>query len=153
MTDNANIEKRKHPRRLTGLLPGRFVTADHKRDVRMMPLDVSHDGIGCLISEQFAVGAEFLLMIGKEEIKLVVMWATPDMSRQNMFRYGLELRTPNVNLEELFEKTGCLREGGAPPSLTPQSLAAEPVKQVKLYGLKSRKPAKPYRKPTRTRYF
>jgi hypothetical protein len=153
MTEQNVIEKRKSPRRLTGLLPGRFVTASDRRDIRMVPLDVSKAGMGCLIGEKFPAGAEFLLLVGDREVRLSVLWVQPDLSKQQLFRYGLENRTPEVDLEQLFETTGCLKESTAPLSLTPQSLSANPTPGVKLYGSKTKKPQKVYRKATRTRYF
>jgi hypothetical protein len=94
-------------KRLTGLMPGRFVV--NSKDAEVKPLDVSEHGMGIICSVQFAVGAKASLMIGNRQIPLEVIRGEQDFGKHDLWRYGLVCTDQQVNLEIEFSKAGCLK--------------------------------------------
>ncbi|MBM4252768.1 MAG: PilZ domain-containing protein [Deltaproteobacteria bacterium] len=99
-------------RQLSGVLPGSLIRTDGKGAVSCRPVDVSAHGLGIVIIGEkkiLPVGLELHLVVSDGEIALTVAWSTPDFGKQDSVRYGLAVTDPAVNLEQVFEKYGCLK--------------------------------------------
>lgn len=96
-------------KRLTGLLPGRLLLTASKVDVNGRPVDVSPSGLGIVVSKELEAGTEISLILREQTIRLQVAWGQRDFGKQDMFRYGLVTLDPEINLEEIFVSSGCLR--------------------------------------------
>jgi len=94
-------------RKLNGLLPGKVFLGN--QEIRIKPVDVSKDGIGIVTDLQLREGSIVRLQYGSEELELEVMWSKKDFGKRDLFRYGLMLRSSILDLEVLFESTGCLK--------------------------------------------
>jgi hypothetical protein len=94
-------------KRLTGLMPGRFVV--DQKDVDAKPLDVSAHGLGIVCDTQIAVGSKAILHIGERQIPLEVLWSEQDFGKHDMWRYGLVCSDQKINIESEFRKAGCLK--------------------------------------------
>lgn len=103
-------EKRLSQRKkLTGLLPGRLSLLGNKALISCRPVDISRHGLGILTSERITVGTKLILKLPDQEIQLEVQWGQPDFGKKDLFRYGLVTNDQGFNLEDLFEKAGCLK--------------------------------------------
>lgn len=104
-------ERRTNERKtLTGLMPGRFFLPSTDRTLSARPIDVSHHGLGIIMSEKVEEGTEVALAVEKRQvIKLRVVWSKEDFGKRDLYRYGLECIDAKINLEEVFFATGCLK--------------------------------------------
>ncbi len=103
-------EKRLSQRKkLTGLLPGRLSLIGSKSFISCRPVDISRHGLGILTSERITVGTKLILKLPDQEIHLEVQWGQPDFGKKDLFRYGLVTHEQGHDLEDLFEKAGCLK--------------------------------------------
>lgn len=104
------LERRQSRRKsLTGLLPGRLSIVDTDESLNCKPIDVSKDGIGILTSEILQIGTKLLLKTHSHAIILEVRWAQPDFGKHGLYRYGIIHHDPNIDLEDIFLKTKCIR--------------------------------------------
>lgn len=94
-------------RKLNGLLPGRVLLGS--QEIIIKPVDVSTDGLGIVTDLQLREGSVIRLQNGSDEIELEVIWSKKDFGKRDLFRYGLMVKTPGIDLESLFDSTGCLR--------------------------------------------
>lgn len=95
--------------KLTGLLPGRLVTADRKQNISCRPIDISEHGIGIVSHTVMTVGQELELIIADSTvINLMIAWEKDDFSKQDMKRYGLVATNEKINLIEIFAKNNCI---------------------------------------------
>jgi hypothetical protein len=105
------FERRIHRRKkLTGLLPGRLSAGKGADVIRCKPVDISETGLGILTDAKLEVGTPLILSTEEHIIHLKVIWKNPDFSKSDLYRFGLELTDSSTkyNLEEIFEKAGCL---------------------------------------------
>ena len=98
-------------KKLTGLLPGRLSLKNSEMAIHGKPADVSHTGLGLITDEQLEVGALLKLTTPDEVINFKVVWMQPDFGKSDLFRFGLEVISPNrdFDLEAVFEKNGCVQ--------------------------------------------
>lgn len=107
-------EKRLSDRnKLSGLLPGRLTIENIKPNTICRPIDVSKHGLGIIIQAMVKEGMNATLeYISKGEsniVRLEVVWAKPDFGKQDLYRAGLATIDQNVDLEQIFLQTGCLK--------------------------------------------
>lgn len=103
-------EKRKSQRsKLTGLLPGKFVTESDLKNFSCRPVDVSSNGLGILCSQHLETNTILILILKDSSIYFKVIWRQPDYGKKSMFRYGLQNLNNKINIEEVFRETGCLK--------------------------------------------
>jgi hypothetical protein len=96
-------------RKLTGLLPGKIVFPNAKGPVTCRATNVSAHGLGVVANVEIALGSKAFLETDQRIIDLEVIWIAPDFGKQDMFRYGLVTIDQDVNIEELFIRSGCLK--------------------------------------------
>lgn len=95
---------------LTGLMPGRLFLISSDRTLSARPLDVSVHGLGILMGEKVPDGTEIGLAVEKRHVvKMRVAWSKEDFGKRDLYRYGLECLDTNLNLEDIFLATGCLK--------------------------------------------
>ena len=103
------MEKRFKPRKmLTGLLPGPIVTPSGEK-VNCKPVDISVDGLGILSEALMKEEDRLILRTQNLEIELEVTFSKPDFGKRNLYRYGLKTKDLEINLEEIFTASGCLK--------------------------------------------
>lgn len=96
-------------KRLTGLMPGRL-QSEHGVDISCQLKDVSTHGLGIVSQEQINLGDCLnLVMHDGTNIQLSVSWGQPGFGKRDEFRYGLVTKDPNIDLEQIFIDTGCLK--------------------------------------------
>ena len=95
-------------RRLTGLIPGKMITA-HDKSIDCKPVDISEHGLGVISDTELAVGSVITLETHDNSIRLEVIWQQPDFSKRDLHRYGLVTKDQKANLLEIFSEAGCLR--------------------------------------------
>ena len=96
-------------RKLSGLLPGKLVFPNAKGSLVCRATDVSEHGLGIVANGEIALGSKAFLEIEQRIIDLEVIWVAPDFGKQDMFRYGLSSIDKDINIEELFIRSGCLK--------------------------------------------
>lgn len=94
-------------KRLTGLLPGRFMVNGKVMDAK--PFDISAHGLGLLMSAEIKDGTKAVMTISGRDIPLEFKWSDPDFGKHDLWRYGLVCTDTSINLEDEFESTGCLK--------------------------------------------
>jgi len=94
-------------KKLTGVLPGRFVVNGKPMDAR--PFDISSHGLGLLMSEEIKEGTTAILTIAGRDVPLEFKWGLPDFGKHDLWRYGLVCTDMSINLEVEFETSGCLK--------------------------------------------
>ena len=94
---------------LTGLMPGKLFVAEKGNHVECKPVDISDRGLGIICAEQMDPGTKLTLKTHNQEITMTVSWGKPDFGKRDLYRYGLRVEARDLDLEELFIKTGCLR--------------------------------------------
>ena len=103
-------EKRLSPRRkLTGLLPGRMAVVGSNTSISCKPVDISAHGLGIVSEDLLTAGTMLALRTHDREILLEVSWGQPDFGKRDLYRYGLVTVDREVNLENVFADTGCLK--------------------------------------------
>jgi hypothetical protein len=93
---------------LTGLLPGPIVNSQGQI-INCKPVDLSANGLGILTSELLREGEELILKIPDRFIQLQVSWGKRDFGKQNLLRYGLVVEDANIDLEKVFQDSGCVK--------------------------------------------
>ncbi len=93
---------------LTGLLPGRLQNTDGQ-DIECRPVNVSKHGIGLMSHSQIEAHTTLILTIQDKTIELKVAWVQPGFGKRDLFRYGLVATDHNVDIEQLFLESGCLK--------------------------------------------
>lgn len=96
-------------KKLTGLLPGKLILENGKGNVSARTVDITPHGLGIISPDLFKVGASLLLKVAEMDIRMEVMWGQPDFGKHDLYRYGLLCRDTEVDLEEIFIKSGCLK--------------------------------------------
>jgi hypothetical protein len=94
-------------KRLTGLMPGRFLVNGKALDAK--PIDISSHGLGLIMSEQIKEGTTATLTISGRDIPLEVKWILPDFGKHDLWRYGLVCTSMDVDLISEFTAAGCLK--------------------------------------------
>lgn len=109
MGSSGLFEKRFRPRKmLTGLLPGPLVDESGEK-INCKPVDISTDGLGIISKSMLTTEQSLVLKTQKAAIELTITYVKPDFGKQNLYRYGLKLVDPTINLEEFFISAGCLK--------------------------------------------
>ncbi len=103
-------ERRFSRRRLTGLLPGRLIMGQTRKDLVCKPVDVSEHGLGILSADQIANGTLVVLVLKNREVMLQIAWGQQDFGKRDLFRYGLVCKEQQENLETIFENAGCFKQ-------------------------------------------
>ena len=96
-------------RKLTGLLPGKLIFPNAKGAVICRATDVSEHGLGIIANVEVPLGSKAFLETDQRIIDFEVIWVAPDFGKQDMFRYGLATIDGDINIEELFLRSGCLK--------------------------------------------
>jgi hypothetical protein len=96
-------------RKLSGLLPGKLVFPNAKGAVVCRAIDVAEHGLGVVANVEIALGSKAFLETEQRIIHFEVIWIAPDFGKQDMFRYGLISLDQDINIEELFIRSGCLK--------------------------------------------
>ena len=94
-------------KRLTGLLPGRFLVNGKEMDAK--PVDISSHGLGVIMSDEIKDGTKATLIVAGREIPLEFKWGHPDFGKHDLWRYGLVCTSMTVDLEDEFAASGCLK--------------------------------------------
>lgn len=104
---------------LTGLMPGKlFLTRNSSAiskyeiksgEIDCKAVDISEQGLGIVSSLQLTPGTQITLRTHDQELSLRVSWAKPDFGKRDLYRYGLSVENSDVNLEQIFIDTGCIR--------------------------------------------
>lgn len=103
-------EKRKNRRRyLTGLLPGKITFFEQDQNIACQPVDISPEGLGILTNLVMKAGTQVELHTKGRRILLEVSWGQPDFAKSDLYRYGLKVLSPGIDLEALFAESGCLK--------------------------------------------
>jgi hypothetical protein len=90
-------------------MPGRLQT-ENGTDILCKPKDVSTHGLGIVSNEQLKVGSALkLAMRDGSIIDLMVSWGQPGFGKRDELRYGLVTQNPEIDLEQIFIDTGCLK--------------------------------------------
>lgn len=106
----AILERRLKGRRtLTGLLPGRLSLPDNNANINCKPIDISPHGLGLLTEQIIPVGTILTLTTHNQAIELEIVGSKPDFGKKGLLRYSLVTVNQELNLEEVFEQTGCLK--------------------------------------------
>ena len=110
MVQGHKIERRRHSRkRFSGLLPGPlYLETNRKKSLQCKPIDISKNGLGLLIAEEIPKDAILILVTKEQEIPFKIAWQRPDFGKEELIRYGLEIVDPELDIEEIFIKSGCL---------------------------------------------
>ena len=95
--------------RLTGILPGKIINKELDSIINCRPVDISEDGLGILTEQQLENGLILHLTSSELDIEMKVMWKKQDFGKANLLRYGLICSDTNINLEDIFQKAGCLK--------------------------------------------
>lgn len=102
-------EQRQSPRILTKSLPGALVDSE-QRVLQCRPLDLSPEGLAIVSHTLLKVGARIMLKTHKDSITLEVLWQKSDFGKRSLYRYGLKVVDPAVDLEAIFRESRCLKE-------------------------------------------
>ncbi len=104
--------KRMHIRQSTisGALPGNLVEHGTERKIEAWPLDVSPRGLGVLIKMHLAPGTRLQFKTHNISISLEVINCQAHLGIENLYRCGLFVRDPDINLQQTFASLGLLPE-------------------------------------------
>lgn len=103
-------EKRTTQRKaLTGLLPGRIAIAETSKHLSCKPVDISPEGLGIVTATLLEPGTILRLITHNQVIQLEVRWRQPDFGKRELHRYGLHRIDESIDIEAIFEQTGCIR--------------------------------------------
>jgi hypothetical protein len=94
-------------KKLTGLLPGRFIVNGKVMDAK--PFDISSHGVGLLMAEEIKEGTKAVLTISGRDVGLEFKWGLPDFGKHDLWRYGLVCTEIDIDLEAEFATAGCLK--------------------------------------------
>ena len=97
-------EKRKHDRLDLEDLPARIHRVEDGAEVDFCPMNVSPTGMAILCSNHLSVGAEIILSLDEQEIKMTVRWCQPKDNDPGVFRVGLETIDPSIQLDEIIKE-------------------------------------------------
>jgi hypothetical protein len=95
-------------KKLTGLLPGKLCVKGQDQFVNCKPVDISTHGLGIISSSYLKPGMVLELHIKDRLIEFDVTWGQPDFGKNNLFRYGLIARDEQIDIEKIFEDSGCI---------------------------------------------
>lgn len=102
-------EKRMSERRvLNGLMPGKLTI--NGEAIECKPINISSHGLGLLIARQFREGTVLELDMKSEQLEMEIIWVKPDFGKHDLWRYGLVCKDRKIDVEEIFEKSGCFKE-------------------------------------------
>lgn len=102
-------EQRRTPRLLTKSLPGALIDSD-QRILQCRPLDLSDEGLAIVSHTLLPVGSLVTLKTHKDSITLEVLWQKSDFGKRLLYRYGLRVVDPHVDLETVFRESRCIKE-------------------------------------------
>lgn len=106
----ALLEKRSTPRKkLTGLFPGKLTSKKDNTFLNAKPVDISEHGLGIITSVYLEVDDLLLLKTHNDEIELRVTWRKKDFEKSDLYRYGLSVDDKKINIESIFQNSGCLK--------------------------------------------
>jgi hypothetical protein len=107
--ENAKKERRISDRKqMVGLLPGKITILPEGKLFNCKPVDVSFHGLGVVADSELDINTRLSLDLTESTVELKIAWIRPDFNKHDLYRYGLTAIDPNINLEAIFEKTGCL---------------------------------------------
>jgi hypothetical protein len=100
-------EVRRQPRRrLVGLVPGELLLARTGKAVTYISIDVSAGGLGIESTDEILPEIELLLQLQGTTVALELVWGHRILPGQSTMRYGLKVKDPDVDLEELLAAAG-----------------------------------------------
>ena len=102
-------EQRRSQRYQTKSLPGALIDAE-QRILQCRPLDLSWEGLAIVSHTLLTVGARLQLRTHKDTITLEVLWQKSDFGKRSLYRYGLKVVDPSVDLEMIFRDARCIKE-------------------------------------------
>lgn len=110
MISVAFLEKRReHRKTLTGLLPGKLQVVGKGNYISCRPIDITAKGLGIITSDLIEIGERLILKTHNDSIILRVVWSKADFGKQSLYRYGLEVENPKIDIQDIFIQTGCLK--------------------------------------------
>jgi|GEM_PF-881973 len=101
------VRDRREP---TGLMPGKMIRVRQERAISCRPIDISSGGMGILVAEDLMSSEILTLNLADgRQIPFKIVWKREDFGKLDLFRYGLECMDPDINILEIFQRAGMIR--------------------------------------------
>ncbi len=85
---------------------GRLLVIENNREVEveMVPVDVSHRGLGVMTKHSLQSGQKAYLEVHGKKYSLEVMWCQNHLGIENLYRCGFFIRDSDADLLNLFDQ-------------------------------------------------
>lgn len=112
MSSENQSERRRVPRRsCVGKMPGLLIRSSGGEPITCMSVDVSRFGLGIVASSELFLDEILVLQLPKKSVELKIVASTKEKNMNNLWRYGLVLLDTDIDLEQIFSDTGCIKPG------------------------------------------